>query len=154
MMKRILLLTFVFTMILIGCKNETNKNTESSSITQNEEIDSSQAKSVEKGKILLVNTDEAERLMQQENLQLVDVRTPEELEENGKIAGSLNMIYKKNFKEKITSLDREKPVMVYCHSGRRSAICTKILQDAGFKTIYDLDGGITQWKKDGKPVVQ
>lgn len=40
--------------------------------------------------------------------------------------------------------DRGKPIMVYCQSGRRSAIAAGILADAGYQAIYDL-GGINAW---------
>lgn len=103
--------------------------------------------------IILISPEEAKKLMQLESTQLVDVRTAEELQ-NGRIKGALNMVYQKNFKEKIASLDKTKPIIVYCRTGRRSALCADILKEAGFEKIYDLDGGITQWIKEGKPVVK
>ncbi|NUM81687.1 hypothetical protein HUU42_12860 [bacterium] len=39
-------------------------------------------------------------------------------------------------------LDKEKPVIVYCHHGRRSAMGCTILSTLGFKNLYNLTGGI------------
>jgi predicted sulfurtransferase len=48
----------------------------------------------------------------------------------------------------IEALDKEKPVMVYCKSGGRSARAASILKDKGFENVYDLDGGIIGWEED------
>jgi rhodanese-related sulfurtransferase len=50
--------------------------------------------------------------------------------------------------------DPGKPVLVYCRSGGRSARASKQLEKLGYKVVYDLDGGITAWKKAGKKVVK
>ena len=44
---------------------------------------------------------------------------------------------------------KEKPVFVYCRSGNRSLSASKILKEAGFLTIYNLNGGITSWIQNG-----
>lgn len=81
----------------------------------------------------------------QENIQIVDVRTPDELKD-GKIEGSINInFYDSNFKEQIASLDKEKPVYVYCRSGARSSKAMEIMKDLGFKTIYELQGGFMSY---------
>ncbi|MFN9027509.1 MAG: rhodanese-like domain-containing protein, partial [Akkermansiaceae bacterium] len=48
-------------------------------------------------------------------------------------------------------LDPKKPVVVYCRSGKRSAMATEQLRANGF-TVFDLEGGITAWKAAGKAV--
>ncbi|MBT8269373.1 MAG: rhodanese-like domain-containing protein, partial [Bacteroidia bacterium] len=53
------------------------------------------------------------------------------------------------FEQDIQGLDKSKPVVVYCRSGRRTAKCTKKMIEAGFVKIYDLEGGITQWQHEG-----
>lgn len=73
--------------------------------------------------------------------QLLDVRTPQEWEA-GKIASSncIN-IGDATFKQQIEKLDKNKPVFVYCAVGGRSSKAALILQQAGFKYIYNLTGG-------------
>lgn len=44
---------------------------------------------------------------------------------------------------------KEKPVFVYCRSGNRSLSASKILKEAGFLSIYNLNGGITSWIQNG-----
>ncbi|MFN3848606.1 MAG: rhodanese-like domain-containing protein [Spirosomataceae bacterium] len=75
------------------------------------------------------------------NAQLLDVRTPEEWA-NGKIASSKCVNFMDtNFKKNLESLDKNKPVFVYCAAGGRSSKAKKVLQEAGFKEIYNLVGG-------------
>jgi rhodanese-related sulfurtransferase len=87
-------------------------------------------------------------------VQLLDVRTPKEWNEGHLQGAKLVTLAKEGFVEKVkAALDPKKPVLVYCRSGRRSAMAAKQLREAGF-TVHDLDGGITAWQKAGKPVVK
>lgn len=73
--------------------------------------------------------------------QLLDVRTPQEWEA-GKIASSNCINFNDAaFKQQIEKLDKNKPVFVYCAAGGRSSKAAPILQQAGFKYIYNLTGG-------------
>ena len=73
--------------------------------------------------------------------QLLDVRTPQEWEA-GKIASSNCINFNDAaFKHQIEKLDKNKPVFVYCAAGGRSSKAAPILQQAGFKYIYNLTGG-------------
>ncbi len=86
-------------------------------------------------------------------IQLLDVRRPEEFAE-GMLAGSLNMnvLEEEQFMEQIKALDPQKPVAVYCRSGRRSMKAAEILEAQGFTRIYNLSGGILDWQEEGKAV--
>lgn len=73
--------------------------------------------------------------------QLVDVRTPEEFAE-GAIDGAKNInFYSPEFLEEMNKLDKEKPVVLYCRSGGRSANASNDLIKAGFKKVYNVEGG-------------
>lgn len=73
--------------------------------------------------------------------QLLDVRTPEEVAE-GALEGAQNInFYDADFKDKLSKLDKNKPVFVYCRSGGRSGKCAQMCKDMGFKEIYDMKGG-------------
>lgn len=80
-------------------------------------------------------------------VQLVDVRTPEEFLA-GHIDKAKNINFNDpNFKQTIaSSLNKNKPVAIYCRSGRRSASALIILKEMGFKDIYDLEGGFLNWQ--------
>lgn len=74
--------------------------------------------------------------------QVVDIRTKPEIKANGMIEGAQNIDFKASyFKEEILKLDKDKAIMIYCRSGRRSAQAVQYLKDWGFKKIYDLQGG-------------
>lgn len=104
----------------------------------------------EKG--VMVTPEEMQTILKSEDAQLIDVRTPEEYRQ-GHIENSQNIDYKSiTFSEDILVLDKTKPVIVYCKSGMRSRNSAKILIKAGFVTVYDLDGGILEWKEEGLEV--
>ncbi|MGB7785827.1 MAG: rhodanese-like domain-containing protein [Salinimicrobium sp.] len=84
--------------------------------------------------------------IQQEDVQLIDVRTPKEYKE-GHIEGAKNIDFLaddflQNFTEKF---DKNKPVYLYCRSGNRSAKASEKLQAEGFENIIDLEGGYKAW---------
>ena len=97
----------------------------------------------------LISTDEMIELMDTEEIQLVDVRTPSEYNE-GHVPDAQNInFYDENFDQQIETLDKSKPIIVYCKSGGRSAKCASKLVEKGFEKIYDLEGGFSQWKFKG-----
>lgn len=83
---------------------------------------------------------------------VLDVRTPEEYKE-GHIAGAVNIDFKKkDFAEKVATLDREKTCVVHCQGGGRSTKSLETLRKLGFKSIVHLDNGFGGWQKAGLPV--
>ncbi len=78
-------------------------------------------------------------------VQLVDVRTPQEYAE-GHIEGALNMDVQEEatFDQQIATLDKSRPVALYCRSGHRSKIAAERAAQAGFEVI-ELDGGYRSW---------
>ena len=105
-------------------------------------------------KAVMVTPEEMQTILHSEDVQLIDVRTPEEYSD-GHIENSQNIDFKSpTFGEDILVLDKSKPVIVYCKSGKRSGNSSKILMKAGFAKVYDLEGGILEWKEKGLEVVQ
>lgn len=83
---------------------------------------------------------------------VLDVRTPEEYS-GGHLQNALNIDWNGNsFDQQISSLDKSKPVLVYCRSGSRSAAAASKMRAAGFKEVYELQGGIMKWNAAGLPV--
>nr|WP_295929192.1 rhodanese-like domain-containing protein [uncultured Dyadobacter sp.] len=92
------------------------------------------------------------KLSKNKDAQLLDVRTPEEYEE-GHLRNADNVDFKStDFKDKITKLDKSKPVFVYCLSGGRSAAAASVLRENGFSEVYDMKGGYLKWNTSGKTV--
>ena len=81
---------------------------------------------------------------------VLDVRRPEEIA-SGHIANSQSIVYDEVFDQKLATLEN-KPIFIYCASGKRSAKAAKILRGKGYKNVYELDGGFNAWKESGLPV--
>jgi rhodanese-related sulfurtransferase len=80
---------------------------------------------------------------------LLDVRTPEEFA-SGHIAEAVN-ISVESLPQRLEELPGDLPIVVYCLSGRRSAIAADLLVKNGYQSIYDL-GGVQTWIAEGYPV--
>ncbi len=100
-----------------------------------------------------ITGEEFQRLMNDENTVIVDVRTQGEWD-GGYIDGAdLLLDYSSpDFEEQIMKLDPSKTYLVYCRSGNRSAKACKIMSAKGFDKVYNLSGGIIKYggnvKKD------
>lgn len=91
----------------------------------------------------------SQKLKQTADAQLVDVRTPGEFR-NGHLKNALNIDWKSDdFAETAAALDKNKPVFVYCMSGPRSTAAAAKLQAMGFKSIYEMQGGMMKWRNSG-----
>lgn len=86
--------------------------------------------------------------------QIVDVRTPGEFKA-GHIQNASNIaLQSPEFADMATALDPSKPVFVYCLSGGRSSAAVKRLQAMGFKQIYEMPGGMMEWRSQNLPEVK
>jgi thioredoxin len=91
----------------------------------------------------------AEKIKTIENPQILDVRTPDEFASEH-IDNAVNVNWNaEDFATKAATYDKSKPVFVYCLSGGRSKKASQKLQELGFTTIYELDGGIMKWNAEG-----
>ena len=84
---------------------------------------------------------------------IIDVRTPDEFSK-GHIQKAKNINWNGNdFEKQIATLNKAKPVFVYCLSGGRSSSAASKMQKEGFKEVYELDGGIMKWRGANMPEV-
>jgi molybdopterin/thiamine biosynthesis adenylyltransferase/rhodanese-related sulfurtransferase len=81
----------------------------------------------------------------------LDVRERDEWEE-GHIPGAV-WIPRGYLEQRVESAipDRERPIVVYCAGGSRSAFATKTLEELGYTSVANLAGGFTDWKRSGFP---
>lgn len=95
-----------------------------------------------------------EQAMHEGHPQLLDVRTAGEFQ-SGHLANALqaDWLNKSQFADRVQYLDKQRPVLVYCASGVRSAAAAKWLKQNGFADVKSMDGGMTAWKLQGKPVI-
>ncbi|MGB4658445.1 MAG: rhodanese-like domain-containing protein [Mobilitalea sp.] len=92
-----------------------------------------------------ISAEEAKKMMEASNdLIILDVRTEEEYNESH-IEGSI-LIPDTEVESKAEEMlpDKSATILVYCRSGRRSALASEILNKLGYTAIYDF-GGITDW---------
>ena len=85
----------------------------------------------QKGDFKSMNVDDFDNLIQNEDIQRLDVRT------FSSMADSL--------------LQKDKPVAVYCRSGKRSKKAANILSEKGYK-VFELDKGFNSWQEAGKEI--
>lgn len=77
---------------------------------------------------------------------MLDVRTSREYH-LGHIEGAILAVVSNNqgFVSKLSALDKNSPVYIYCRSGFRSKTAAQLLCESGFNLVYDLKGGYLTW---------
>jgi thioredoxin 1 len=82
---------------------------------------------------------------------VIDVRTPGEFAK-GHLINAQNFDWNgTSFQEQIAAVDKAQPVFVYCLSGARSAAAADHMRKNGFQNVYELKGGIMQWRAENLP---
>jgi thioredoxin len=98
-----------------------------------------------------LSADEFEKAVAKDSVQILDVRTPGEYA-GGHIKNTLlaNWNDATEFERRISYVDKNKPVYVYCLAGGRSAAAAQKMRATGFENVYELQGGINAWKSGNK----
>ena len=121
-----------------SCSEAQDQPTESKSKKSNQ---------TETGKVVnqVVDAETFKEKLTEKDVQIIDVRTPNEYAQ-GNIKGSTNIDYfGDDFQSKLSTLDKSKPVLVYCAVGGRSGKAAKVMKKMGFMVVYDLKGGYSKW---------
>lgn len=85
---------------------------------------------------------------------LVDVRSEEEFAEGHLPDAQLVNVLSDDFLKNINNLyGKDRPLAVYCRSGKRSAQAAQILAKEGYR-VYNMQGGIMQWERDGGEIIR
>lgn len=100
-----------------------------------------------------IDVREAQQLSQQGVL-LLDVREAEEFAAGHAPKARLMPLSEIGYRMKELDAWKDKPIAVMCRSGRRSARAVAMLQDAGFKQVSNVQGGILAWEQAGLQVVR
>lgn len=83
---------------------------------------------------------------------IVDLRTPDEISK-GYIKNAVFIDYlSKDFEKEIAKLDKSKTYYIYCAAGGRSADAATHMEKVGFKRVYNLEKGFSDWKKKEMPI--
>ena len=90
-------------------------------------------------------------LEQQDAIHLVDIRSENEVRAGG-IDGAIH-IPMHLLPIRAHEIPKDKPVVLYCHSGARSSQACSYLAQNGFDNMHNLSGGILAWARAGKSIV-
>lgn len=93
-----------------------------------------------------INPSEAQKLIENEEIIILDVRAPWEFAE-GHIKYAKNLDFTDpDFSDNLKKLDKDKKYLVYCKTGRRSGMALEVMVNTGFNKLYNLIGGYESWK--------
>ncbi|HLP27160.1 MAG TPA: rhodanese-like domain-containing protein [Candidatus Didemnitutus sp.] len=98
-----------------------------------------------------VNVSEAKAMIDKGGVVVLDVRTPDEYRAGHLKDAKLANVNDASFDANIAKLDKNKPVVVYCAVGGRSARASDIMVKKGFKNVYNVSGGYNAWSGAGLP---
>ena len=92
---------------------------------------------------------------------LIDIREPEERQQNGVIPnaihaprGMLEFYADPSSPYHRPEFDPNRRLILHCAAGSRSALATDTLQQMGYTNVAHLDGGISAWQEAGRPVTK
>lgn len=98
-------------------------------------------------------------LAKDDNILIVDLRDPRELEREGRIPGAfhcprgmLEFWIDPESPYAKPAFQQDKKFIFYCASGWRSALAAKAAQDMGLKPVAHLEGGFTAWRAAEGPI--
>lgn len=92
----------------------------------------------------------ARRQTTSEKLLVIDVRSPDEFAK-GHVPGAINLVHDTiTGREPVLSGWTNEAVVLYCHSGRRSAIAARVLKKQGYLKLEHLQGDYPGWEKSGR----
>jgi len=105
-----------------------------------------------------IGADEAKKLISDQNALVIDVRDAPEVQASGKVKGALNISrgmleFRADAETPYhnAELRKDRPVILYCASGGRSALSGKVLKDMGYEKVYNL-GAFKDWAEGGGEV--
>lgn len=101
-----------------------------------------------------ITLDQFDKIVAQENVQIVDLRTPGEVKSTGVIKNAqVKNYFDSDFNDFVSSLDKSKQYVIYCRSGGRSSRAINNFLKAGLK-VHELGMGINGWQEKGRPLVK
>ena len=102
-------------------------------------------------KTILSPTEFEDKITKTPSALVIDVRTAQEFKK-GHLLNAVNIDWDGfEFDNKISVYNKSMPVFIYCLSGSRSSAAAKQMRSAGFKEVYELNGGIMKWRSAHLP---
>ena len=91
-----------------------------------------------------ISSDDLKEFMKNKDVEMIDVRTAREVQA-GVIGKPHKIELSSSFGKDVQKLNKDKKYVVYCRSGRRSAMASNMMSKLGFKEVYNLKGGYNSW---------
>jgi rhodanese-related sulfurtransferase len=109
------------------------------------------------GKPVVVTNLSAERFKaaaeNDKNGVILDLRTTDEILAKGYVKGAVHLDYlAKDAEKQVDKLDKNKTYYVYCAGGGRSGDCAEYMEKSGFKRVYNMEKGFSEWISKGFPI--
>jgi rhodanese-related sulfurtransferase len=87
-----------------------------------------------------------------DNFVILDVRAPWEYSKEH-IDGAKNLDFTDpDFEKKLSEIDKEKTYFIYCKFGIRGEKVMNLMRNSGFAHVYNILGGLEEWKKQNLPI--
>jgi thioredoxin len=141
-------LFFALPLFATSCSVATDSSQPQTSLTLTEVVQESSPK------VKNVNSAQFLALTKKGNGIILDVRTPGETAQGSLANASFINVNDRAFVQRINLIQKDKPIYVYCASGARSAKAADLLLKNGFTEVYNLLGGIRDWRASGYAVTQ
>lgn len=93
---------------------------------------------------MFISCAETKKMINEQNAQFIDVRTPEEFM-SSQLPGAVN-IPLHVIEQECDKLDKSRPVIVFCRSGQRSQMALQILKGKGFSNVHNM-GSFMAWNQ-------
>ncbi len=104
-----------------------------------------------------IDADDAQKLIEEGKVKVIDVRQAYEYQ-NGHIENAalvpINGLYDFSVNLSEQNVPKDQPILFVCEMGQRSAAAAEVAAIAGYQTIYNLDGGMNNWRYSGMSVVR
>lgn len=143
----IVVLFFIVSVALSGCMGD--KKSVNNTVTD--------IKGSEKNTYMNITVQQGKEMIDRGEVFILDVRAPDEYA-SGHIKNSTLLavqdIPAQELDIKLKEIPKERKILVYCRSGRRSVAASTILVDKGFAQVYNMQGGITEWMNAGYETVK
>ena len=95
-----------------------------------------------------ISVQEAKLMIGSGDVFILDVRPQDIYEATGHIKGA-TIIPAKTLETRLNEIPKDKNILVYCKTGKNSPVASKILENNGFKKVYNMNGGLDEWMKSG-----
>ena len=141
-----------FLLLSVACKTRNENHTANQKAAQPAALSETNSNATNKQPKTISQSEAKSLLEQNKDVVILDVRTPEEFN-GGHLQNAVNVDFQApDFAEQLKGFDPDKRYLVYCAAGGRSKKASEVMQQQGFKEVYNCREGYEKLKEEGIPV--